>query len=476
MKVWPWRVGAARILPVAAGAALLVYAWREAPVSASALPWLLLAAVCGVATTKVLAYRRALRRLHEGVALAMDGYLRPVAPADREGYGAEVLRDYNSMISRLDQVFAIVDECQSSVIVERDTIQILQRSFPGLMLGVAADHHVVTTNRQAEHLLGPVGGKQDGRTVFDLLQLDEPVRARLVSALERGERLGNIEICSPVSGRPRWFSLNLEPLPPAAGRDLCALVILQDVTEYRELLESVASRDKLVALGELAGGVAHELNTPLGSILGYAQLAVEAVQDRQGVGGSEEAVRKYVSVIRDEARRCSNIIRNLLDYTRQGRCDEGAGDVLAAIRNALDAHHCRLKQVDARIEFEAGTEPLWVALPEGKLEIVLGNLLLNASQAIEGLPERSIAIQVSASGRGVQVVVEDSGHGVPERLRNRIFDPFFSTKELGSGLGLSIAQSIVARYGGSLGLDLRHEGGARFILRLPAWVGGACHG
>src|SRR5690606_5810314 len=127
--------------------------------------------------------------------------------------------------------------------------------------------------------------------------------------------LHNQEIRLEMEGRYRWISLNMSFLSEEE-EDMGAVLTLQDITEYKQLQESVHNREKLVALGQLAGGVAHELNTPLGNVLGYSQLLREMCGNR---GGDEKIVR-YTGIISDEAKRCSRIVQDLLNYVRHENC------------------------------------------------------------------------------------------------------------------------------------------------------------
>ena len=216
-------------------------------------------------------------------------------------------------------------------------------------------------------------------------------------------------------------------------------------------------------MGQLAAGVAHELNTPLGNIIGYAQLIDNAH------AGSDQ-VERYTQIISHEARRCARIVEDLLNYARRDHCQMETCELNTVVKDVVDTIvNCQGKRYEVEVAFNPGPE-LPVKGSPGQLDIVLVNLLLNAIQATAGGQNPRVTVNVLAQGqREATVIVEDNGPGVAPELCRRIFDPFFTTKEVGkgTGLGLAISQSIVTKLGGSIQCDSAFQGGARFVLTLP---------
>jgi C4-dicarboxylate-specific signal transduction histidine kinase len=266
------------------------------------------------------------------------------------------------------------------------------------------------------------------------------------------------------------------------AREPCAVIMLQDVTDYRRLQEVTHQTEKFVAMGQLAGGVAHELNTPLGTIVGYAQLL-----NAGGVGEAKRA--QYGQAIYDEAKRCARIVDNLLAYARRAPNTLESCDVNQVIREvvatlctcpanryevirdgAATRGTCQANRYDVPIELDLQDAPRVVG-ESGQLDIVLANMLTNALQAVSGaLPGPRVAIATRVEAGNVIVTITDNGPGVAAEARHRLFDPFFSTRwaEGGTGLGLAISQSIVASIGGTLRHDPAFDSGARFLLTLRA--------
>jgi two-component system, NtrC family, sensor kinase len=218
--------------------------------------------------------------------------------------------------------------------------------------------------------------------------------------------------------------------------------------------EQLVQHEKLAGIGRLAAGVAHEINNPLGVILGYVRLL-----QRKAEGSLAEDLK----VVEEEAVRCQEIVEGLLDLARPGRvaveqvvlrevCDE----VVARLREAA-----RLGDAEVRVEGDASA---W-AHPQ-RLRQVLFNLVKNAAEAAGSGGRVAVRIEGAADG-GASVAVSDSGPGVKPEDRSRLFEPFFTTKASGTGLGLAVSQAIAHAHGGRIDADTGPLGGARFTLHLP---------
>ena len=215
--------------------------------------------------------------------------------------------------------------------------------------------------------------------------------------------------------------------------------------------------ERLSALGELVSGVAHELNNPLTTILGYAQLLPSLTGDE---------LRRATAVVEQEAQRAGRIVRNLLYFARQHRPRTAAVDINAVLSRVIEVRRYSLEASGVTIESTFGPIPTLLG-DEYQLEQVFLNLVTNAQQAL--ISGGTIHIASEQGGGVVRVSVTDTGPGIPEELVSRIFEPFFSTREVGegSGLGLSVAYGIVQSHGGRLFAERALGGGARFVVELP---------
>ncbi|KAA3626539.1 MAG: PAS domain-containing protein [Proteobacteria bacterium] len=409
--------------------------------------------------------RGRLRELRRHIREAQEGKLESVAQAGGSGrFISGLIDDYNTMITTLHTMFRTVEECQGRVLNERNKIEAILQSLPGVLLSVADDLRLTTVNKKAEELFGCPQEQLVGRSLFDLLQLSEGDREILRDAFLYKLQVCNQEIALQLNGQLHWFSLNMAFIS-ASESDMGAVLILQDMTEYRQLQESMAMREKLVAMGQLAAGVAHELNTPLGNILGYSQLIQEKLDDKK-------KLIRYARVVSDETKRCSRIVQDLLNYARKEQCHGDTCEINGLIQELIDTFiSCRMKRYNIDMSLDLAQGDLVAEGDCGQLDIVLTNLLLNSVHAIEGVTAPRITMRTGLDDHGfVQITIEDNGPGVASDMRGRIFDPFFTTKEVGSGsgLGLSISQAMLSKRGGFIKYDPEFQDGARFIIKLPA--------
>jgi two-component system NtrC family sensor kinase len=232
--------------------------------------------------------------------------------------------------------------------------------------------------------------------------------------------------------------------------------------------------EKLSAIGQLVAGVAHELNNPLTSVIGYAQLLQEELREDSEMGTTRPTPQLTHDLrrIAEESERAAKIVRNLLAFARRqsaARAEEDVAEVMNRVL-ALRAYEFRLNAIELETAFEPGLPP--VLGDGGQLQQALLNLLLNAEQAMRGRPVRRIRVGARHVPEcdAVELSIADSGHGIPDENLRRIFDPFFTTREVGegTGLGLSICYGIIRDHGGQISVESRVGHGTTFKVLLPA--------
>ena len=414
-------------------------------------------------------YRLGLKRLSTSLVDASNGHIHPATPPEVCDTPMDRLyRDYNETILTLGNIFSLVEDCQKRVLRERNQIDVVMQALPAAVAVIDEDLCITVVNRQAEEIFGYDRNHLQGRVVFDFLPLQEADRELMRDAFLYNNAVTN-QVIHLGEDRDRWLSINLSFINIEEEDDMAAVITLMDITEYKMLQESAYAREKLVSMGQLAAGVAHELNTPLGSILGYAQLLQEDP-------GRSESASEFADIIGNETRRCSRVVQNLLSFARKEHCDDDECDVNGQIEEIVDTLcSCRIRPEEVEIVRDfRGRPTVWGGC--GTLDIVVTNLLLNSVQALKGHPEPRIRIATEQKAdRSVLIIVEDNGPGVPQEHRSRLFEPFFTTKDVGdgSGLGLSISHALITKRGGSLRYDTTFNKGARFIVRLPTtWMGG----
>jgi two-component system NtrC family sensor kinase len=234
--------------------------------------------------------------------------------------------------------------------------------------------------------------------------------------------------------------------------------------------------EKLSAIGQLVAGVAHELNNPLTSVIGYAQLVEEELLGG-GVPGEPRQASQLAEDLRriaEESERAAKIVRNLLAFARRQTAARVPQDVteLGSRVLSLRSYDLRINDVELATDFEADLPE--VVADGGQLQQALLNLILNAEQAMRNRSTRRLTVgaRFDQAAAAVELFVADTGHGIDQANLTRIFDPFFTTRDVGegTGLGLSICYGIIREHGGEIAVESRLDAGTRFALRLPARV------
>jgi two-component system NtrC family sensor kinase len=254
------------------------------------------------------------------------------------------------------------------------------------------------------------------------------------------------------------------------------LAIVRDITASKQAAAELArqrdtlyQREKLAALGSLLAGVAHELNNPLSVVVARAVLLEE-----QGDAPTQTAALK----IRTAAERCARIVRTFLAMARQQRPARGPVAINDVIGAALDITGYAIRTSGIEVALDLAPGMPHILADADQLHQVMLNLLINAQQALQDQPaprRLEVSSRFDADRGLLEITVADNGPGIPEALRARIFEPYFTTKATGMGLGVGLAVSlgIVEAHGGSLGVHCPRDGGAVFTIALPVLAGEA---
>jgi signal transduction histidine kinase len=246
---------------------------------------------------------------------------------------------------------------------------------------------------------------------------------------------------------------------PLADKSGSFVVIARDITTEKQLENRMSETEKLAGIGQLAAGIAHQLNTPLGSILLSAQMLEDTVKNEDD---SEDIHR----IIR-QTEQCRGIIKGLLNFARPTGSERGNMNLAEAITETAYLMEKNLKLANIELDITENTDS-FIFGNRNELEQVFFNLLANA---IDSMPDGGrIEVQMMEGGSG-EVLIEfrDTGEGIPPENQDRVFLPFFTTKDYGkgTGLGLSIVARIVHEHGGRIELDSGPEKGSRFRIWFP---------
>ncbi|MDR3045187.1 MAG: PAS domain S-box protein [Desulfovibrio sp.] len=389
----------------------------------------------------------------------------------------------------------------SDLAAARDFLDAVMEAMPSALAGVGPDGLVIHWNRAAEEASGLSRDAARGRPAAEVLARLMGAAPNVHEAVARRQAARFEGVPRVTDGQLRHLDVMLFPLSgqdAAPGVPGAVIVRVDDVTERIRLADMLVQTEKMLSVGGLAGGMAHELNNPLGAVLQGVQnimrrldpdLAANA-QAARDAGVSLTAMRAYMEArrisemlegIRDAGTRAADIIATMLEFTRpgQGRRTTARAHALAERALALAGSDYDLRrQYDFRklnvVRDYARDDDTLTCVPT-EIEQVLLNLFKNAAHAMaeKNYPAgQAPALHVTTRREGdeVVIVVEDNGPGMEPDVRRRVFEPFFTTKPpgVGTGLGLAVSYFIVVRtHGGSIACDGVPGEGTRFTVRLP---------
>ena len=307
-------------------------------------------------------------------------------------------------------------------------------------------------------------------TWLDIDIVDEALVEKIIAVLHSGTASFSV-VKRSASGKV--FEIKLYPFVspgsgatgprhPAAREPSGCVFVAEDISAKTELEQKMFQAEKLSTISMLSAGMAHEINNPLGSILTNVQNLIDEEEDAQ----------RKVSLkwIEQETRRIARLVQELLNFA-SGDAGPGQGaDVNEVVREViLLVGHSLAREDRVRIDTRLADGLPPCVLSRDELKQVVINLVRNAVQAIEGPGRVLVSSRPQPGKEGIQLVVSDSGTGIPKEMVPRIFDPFFTTKAngVGTGLGLSVVYGIVTKHAGTIGVRTRGGGGTRISLGLP---------
>jgi two-component system NtrC family sensor kinase len=345
----------------------------------------------------------------------------------------------------------------------RNTLRALFDSIPTSIYIVDRKYNLAAINLNRSNLTVSPPNELVGRRCYEALYGREDVCAdcRIVETLFGGRSTARTRRHWKTDEDPQEWDISTYPISDEAGNTLQAIVLEQDVTEKRRLEATLAQSEKLAAVGQLAAGLAHEINNPLTAIIANAQILQRELPP-------EDDKQELVDLIARAGDRATRVVRNLLDLARKEQYEFAPTDLNESIRKALALLQHEFVSRSVRMVIELAPDLPQIKASENHLQGVWVNLITNAMDALEAEPNE-IRILTRRQGNEVRVTVSDSGKGMaPERL-SRIFEPFYTTKGpgRGTGLGLSVCHRVLKQHGGRIIVDSQLGIGTQFTVVLP---------
>ena len=378
----------------------------------------------------------------------------------REAY-EELASKFESLTLKLEETNVHLQQSLEEKDRVSNYLNNILESLSGGVLVVDLDGEITFFNQEAEDITGFEQAKVLGQPYAEIIGLNAGRNLSVLHTLDTGERLASREkeLAQPNGNTiPIGFSTSL--VRDEAGTILGALEVFNDLTEVKRLEAEVQRVQTLAALGEMAATVAHEIRNPLGGIAGYAGMLERDLD-------SDDPNRRLVQKITEGVGRLNRIVVSLLNYTRPLRLNVHPVNLVELLEEttAFFAIDIERSREDIRIERDFPDGDLICRIDPEQLQQVILNLLQNAMQAMPDGGAIAVGLRVEEN-QGV-LSVGDTGIGMADEVREKLFTPFFTTKEDGTGLGLVTSKKIIDAHNGQIRVDSEPGRGTQFSISLP---------
>jgi two-component system, NtrC family, sensor kinase len=337
-----------------------------------------------------------------------------------------------------------------------------------LIFTVDYNGNFLSINKYSAHLFNRNEGEIIGRNLSEFLSWPSSdallQRIRKVFDTKESRQINHMVI---IGERQLWFNTNLRGLFDESGNIYAVLGISRDITERKKMEEHSYYTEKLASMGTLAAGVAHEINNPLGIILGFTDMLLEKFPPDSGEYDLLKTIEK-------QGLNAKRVVENLLNFARHKDHKEEIIDINKNIETVLSVMNntLLLNKISVKQDLQEHLPP--VVADSGELQQVFFNLINNAIHAMQGGGVMHILTRSSDNNK-VEIRIADTGHGIKKEHRSRIFDPLFTTKEVGkgTGLGLSVSYGIITKHQGTITFETKtkeesEESGTTFIITFPS--------
>jgi two-component system NtrC family sensor kinase len=333
-----------------------------------------------------------------------------------------------------------------------------------MILVTTKDGTIVNLNPSGYHLLGMdmQNDQIEDRNIQKFLTEAE-AWPRIIASVEKEGAVDNVELEVVTADGTHKRILLGGSVDDETGSDEDIIhFLVKDIQKRKAMEEQLAQADKLASIGELSSGVAHEINNPLGVILGYTQLLLRGEPNDSERYADLKTIEKHV-------RNCKTIVEDLLSFSRKSETEKKMIDIHRIINDviAFVQHHSNIEHIAIKKDFSQSVKSL--LFDEKKIKQVLINLLMNAIHAVGNKGNIGISTELNGSEGDLIIKVADDGHGIEPRHLKKIFDPFFTTKPTGegTGLGLSVSYGIIQNHGGRIHVESEPGAGTVFSVVLP---------
>jgi len=374
-------------------------------------------------------------------------------------------RTYSTrLIEQLEGSNADLTFTEQQLLNSRNTLRTLFDNIPESFYVINRDYHLVAVNQSRADRAGQRPQELVGQLCYaGLYQLNEPCPGCLVSKTFAGKKptIRKVHHLQRDQSNQEW-EIHTYPVPDEDGRSDEAILLEENITEKRRLEAELIQSEKLAAVGQLAAGVAHEINNPLTSIIANAQMLADDLPEDQ------IELKQSAKLIETAGLKATQVVRSLLGSVRREELNFAPLDLNESVQSALMmlSHEFLSKQIN--MTFDRGKDMPPITASENYLQSIWVNLIMNAIEAIKS-ENGEVSISTRFDGKNFLVKISDNGEGIPNEYIGQIFEPFFSTKrdQQGTGLGLSLVRRVIQLHNGQVMVESDEGKGSTFTIVLP---------
>jgi PAS domain S-box-containing protein len=366
-----------------------------------------------------------------------------------------------------------------SAATEIDRLETVLDSITEGILVCDTEHNLILANKYAKRML-PITAEEQGKTPLWFMVRDEKIRDFFEITLKTGDRVEDREFDVEIKGISRLLSISVLPL--VKDRQVTgSLIYVEDITDKRNKEAQLRRAENLASLTTLAAGVAHEIKNPLGSLSIHIQLIQKAMESNKATyytahpDGTDslgndpcsyfEKIDKYISVVNEEVDRLNRIVVDFLFAVRPMNMEFREGNINSLIEEMAGFVRYELEESKIECVLELDKNLPRIDFDERYMKQALLNLIKNAMAAMNGGGQ--LTLKTECRDGEIQIVVSDTGIGISEENISKIFEPYFTTKETGSGLGLTLVFKIAREHRGDISVKSKEGEGTSFKITLP---------
>ena len=330
---------------------------------------------------------------------------------------------------------------------------------------IGTDYRILDANETMMHQAGLSYEEIVGRHCYEVTHhMTEPCTGDyhpcpLKETLRTGKASKTTHIHFDRNKRKLHYAISCYPLREE-GEIVGAIEISRDITKEISMEKAMMLQEKMASIGRLSAGIAHEINNPLTTVLTTAMLLQEDLDP-------SDPLFLELKAISDETLRCRKIVKGLLDFARQSKPEKKQNDINTIVAESLMLTKKQAAFADVTLAQALTPNIPRIHVDKGQIQQAVINLIINAVEASQPGDRVMVTTGLNQSNRKVKIEVSDKGHGIDEETIARIFDPFFTLKEAGNGLGLSITHGIIEQHGGTIDVNSNPNKGTCFTIRLP---------